>query len=122
MNRELADIDIEVADTDIEKISNDVKDFITYGPALYRDDNWELKLMTLEYQGQEIDITSSEGVLFNQITKNWESYLGSLTDVAFHNLFGKKVPLETKDALIAYKLKLGRAVDQQDVQQLKGMV
>ena len=119
VNRELADIDIEVADVDIIKIINDVKPFIVFGPARYKDDNWDLELMTLKYEGQEIDIAGTNAKIFNYETTQWEPCSGNLESIEMKDVFGRKVPIESSDSLIAYKTKLAREVDLEDVRQLQ---
>jgi hypothetical protein len=49
--RELADIDIDVPEKYIDVVAKEAVPYITYGPELYKDENWELKLLTLEYEG-----------------------------------------------------------------------
>ncbi len=121
VNRELADIDIEVADADILKIVDDVKPFIIFGPNRYQDDNWGLELMTLKYEDQEIDIAGAEAKIFNQEAKQWEPCSGNMQSIEMKEVFGKKVPIESKESLIAYKSKLAREVDLEDVRQLQGL-
>ena len=119
VDRELADIDIEVDDGDILLISNEVKPYIVFGPARYKDENWDLNLMTLQYEGQEIDIAGKELKIFNKENKNWEKLGSDLCDCEIVEVYGKKVPIEKLDNLIAYKTKLSRDVDIKDVIQLK---
>jgi hypothetical protein len=117
-NRELADIDIEVANINIIKIAEDTKPYIIFGPKRYKDKNWDLELMTLKFEGQEIDIAGTEAKIFNNNTKEWESYSGNLQSIEIMEVFGKKVPIESKKSLIAYKSKLAREVDLEDIKQL----
>jgi hypothetical protein len=119
VSRELADIDIEVNDKDISLISNEVKSYITYGPDRYKDDNWDLNLVTLQYEGQEIDIAGIEAKIFNKENKVWENAGSDLNDYGLIEIYGKKVPVEKLSTLIAYKTKLSREVDIEDVRQLK---
>jgi len=116
--RELADIDIEVADTDIVKIIDDVKPFIIFGPGRYQDENWDLELMTLEYEDQEIDIAGAGAKIFNQETKQWESLASDLENTMMEKIFDRIVPIETKESLLAYKARLKREVDLEDIKQL----
>ena len=120
VNRELADIDIEIADADILKIIDDVKSYIVFGPARYRDENWDLELMTLEFEGQEIDIAGTEARIFNQETKQWELCSADLQTIEMKVVFGRRVPVESRESLIAYKSKLAREVDLEDIRQLSG--
>lgn len=118
-NRELADIDIEMSDSDILTIFDDVKSYIVFGPARYKDKNWDLQLMTLQYEWQKIDIAGTEAKIFNQNTKQWEVCPGDLQNIEIKEVFGRRVPIESLQTLIAYKSKLAREVDLEDVRQLK---
>lgn len=118
VNRELADIDIEVSEKDIPTIAREAKPYIKFGPERYQDENWDLELLTLEYEGQEIDIACSEANIFNQENKQWEKTISDLQDVNMTEVYGKTVPIEKMDTLINYKIKLGREVDIEDVKQL----
>jgi hypothetical protein len=117
-NRELADIDIEVADADIVKIAPLVKKHIIFGPARYKDANWDIELMTLRYEGQEIDLAGIGAKIFNKQTKEWEFLAGSLRDAEMKEIFGRLVPVESRDSLVAYKTKLAREVDLEDIKQI----
>jgi len=58
--RPINDLDLEVSTTTIDSLAPLVVEFITFGPGRYRDSTWDLYLMTLCYEGQEIDISTSE--------------------------------------------------------------
>lgn len=117
-NRELADIDIEVADNDILLIKKEVEEYIIYGPKRYLDEDWDLNLMTLNYEGQEIDIAGINAKIFNKEIKQWEDLSSSLDTVEIKEVFGKMIPVESLESLINYKTRLGREVDIEDVKQL----
>ena len=119
VDRELADIDIEIADKDIPFIIEDIKPYIIFGPARYKDENWDLNLVTLRYLGQEIDMASINAKIFNQKTKLWEKLSSKLDDFEIRSVFGKKVPIEPIKSMISYKTNLARDVDLEDVRQLK---
>ena len=51
--RPLADIDLYVPEDYFHQITIFSKDYIIEGPARYRDDNWDLNLVELEYQEQK---------------------------------------------------------------------
>lgn len=118
VNRELADIDIEVADNDIKNISKYVDNYIKFGPAHYKDNNWDLELMTLTYEEQEIDIAGTGAKIFNKQSSRWEQSSGDLNDIQMKKVFGKIIPVESLKTLISYKSKLSRDVDIEDVKQL----
>lgn len=117
-NRELADIDIEIEDEDIQKLVEDVRTFIIFGPAHYKDEDWDLELMTLKYRGQEIDLAGTQAKIFDKQTQSWSSCSSDLKDVEMKEVFGRTVPVESKESLIEYKTKIGRNVDIEDVRQL----
>lgn len=71
-NRQINDIDIDIPEDDFEKIYNDVKSFIILGPEDYKDERWDLKLMTLNYFGQEIDISGAfNQKIFDDVSQKW---------------------------------------------------
>lgn len=119
--RELADIDIEVADADVAKIAEEVRSYIVFGPTRYKDENWDLELMTLEYEGQEIDIAGIEAMIFDQKTESWVACPGDLTTIEVKEAFGRQVPVESLQTLISYKTMLGREVDREDIKQLQAI-
>ena len=118
VDRELADIDIDVANESILKIVDDVKPYVIFGPGRYKDDSWDIELMTLKFEGQEIDISGTEAKIFNQETKRWGPQIGNLQSIEVKKVFGRKIPIESKSSLIAYKSKLTREVDLEDIKQL----
>jgi hypothetical protein len=71
-NRQINDIDIDISENDFEKIYNDVNSFIILGPEDYKDERWDLKLMTLNYFGQEIDISGAfNQKIFDDVSQKW---------------------------------------------------
>ncbi len=117
--RELADIDIDIPAGRIEDIQEDVKEYIIFGPEMYKDENWDLLLMTLRYEGQDIDISSIDTVkIFNQNTQNWEDGALDFQDTRIHTVFGLDVPVISRENLIKYKSKLLREVDKLDIEEI----
>lgn len=117
--RELADIDVEVSDVDVGRVAEYVKPFIIFGPERYIDENWNLELMTLNYEGQEIDIAGTDANIFNKKNNRWEDCPGDLQTIEIKEVFGRRVPVESLESLIAYKSILARDVDLEDLRQLK---
>ena len=122
VDRPLADIDIELPDAAIEKMKPLVEEYIIYGPERYKDDEFDLLLMTLNYHGQEIDLAGADtDMVFNKATGEWESCETDLSTAETHDVFGLQMPVIRKDLLIAYKKKIAREVDLIDVEQLKAV-
>lgn len=115
--RELADIDIDIPDADLDTIASIVNDYIVSGPEPYVDENWNLTLMTLKYEGQLIDI-SGEAQIFNKNTREWEQLKTNFDDSDRMEIYGITVPVIKKAALVAYKSKLLRDVDREDIKAL----
>lgn len=120
VNRELADIDIGIPDDRFEDILEEVKTYLIYGPEHYLDDEWDLKLMTLRYEGQKIDIAGRDNIkIFDKQQNEWVPAHRDLTISEDMEVYGVIVPVIPKEALIAYKKKIGREVDIEDIKQLE---
>jgi hypothetical protein len=117
--RPIADLDFDVPEKMFSLLLPEVKEFVTYGPMLHVSESWRVYVMTLEYEGQEIDIGGAyEAQLFNTLTQEWEQFPIHLDTAEVRKVFGKKVLVCNKQELITYKQKLGREVDKQDVAEL----
>jgi hypothetical protein len=115
-NRPLYDIDIEIPDKYFDKLLPYVKDYLVYGPQRYLDESFDLLLMTLKYQGQKIDISGCEtDRLFNHQTNQWEFCDTKINDVVEKELYGLTVPVIKLPDLVAYKEKIRRPIDLEDV-------
>jgi hypothetical protein len=119
--RELADIDIGVPDDAFDILYPEVAPYITHGPEQYLDDEWDLKLMTLKYENQVIDIAGRDTIkIFDKSKKEWIPAHRDLTISVDREVYGMMVPVIPKDALIAYKTKIDREVDRLDVAAMQG--
>lgn len=118
VDRSLADIDIEVEEKWIASIAQWVSPYIVYGPDRYKDISWDIQLMTLMYEGQEIDIAAAEARIYNVKTATWELSISNPSEYCTLMIYNKNVPVETLAELITYKEKLGRLVDKEDIRQL----
>lgn len=117
--RALADIDIDIAEKDFSLILEEVKPYIIFGPAHYKSDKWDLYLMTLNYQGQEIDISGAFTVkIFNSHSQTWEPIISNLANATHQTVLDLVLPIIPRDELIAYKTILGRDVDLLDIAEL----
>ncbi|MEK7586030.1 MAG: MazG-related protein [Patescibacteria group bacterium] len=118
--RDLADIDIGIPDDRFDDLYPEVKQYIIYGPEHYLDDEWDLKLMTLKYENQEIDIAGRDEVkIFDKSKKVWVPAHRDLTVSEDMEVYGIVVPVIPKKSLISYKSKIARDVDLEDIRQLE---
>src|SRR4030042_2802208 len=105
--RKLADIDIDVPKKAFPKILPDVSRYVIFGPARYKDPNWDLNMITLRYRGQEIALCGIEGAkIFYKRLKKWVLYRADLSKVIRKKIYGLSVPVIPKRELIDYKTKL----------------
>jgi hypothetical protein len=118
--RPLADIDIDIPDDKFQDIIEDVRGYIIEGPERFIDENWDIYLMTLNFEGQEIDICSATAKIRNHATGEWEVDTVNLSKFDLMEIYGLNVPVIPKKDLIDYKKKLGREVDIEDVVFLEG--
>jgi hypothetical protein len=118
--RPLADIDIDISEKDFGKIIPTVKKHIVFGPKIYKDKNWWLLLLTLNYKGQLIDLCGIEHTkIFDHTKKKWVPLRNNLFKHAFKKFAGLRVPVTTRRELLNYKKKLWRRVDKIDVKELE---
>lgn len=119
-SRSIADIDIGIPDDRFEDLYKDVEEYITFGPARYVDKEWDLKLMTLLYKGQEIDLAgATTSMFFDRESNTWVAGTRDLSIYEMKEVYGLSVPVIPKSDLMAYKKKLGREVDILDVKALE---
>lgn len=123
--RPLNDIDIDIPDDKIDVIYQDVRDYVVDGPIQMTgegDDWWKGKLLTLNYQGQLIDITGADTLKVRDSINN--VYVSCGTDFSKaveQEIFGLKVPVVSREELIAYKklLAVGWLNQKRDVEELE---
>lgn len=119
-NRPLADIDIDITDNQFDIIKDDIGPYIIYGPARFKSDKWDLTLMTLNYQGQEIDLSDADSThIFNEKTAEWIKLNEDLRTASMKKVLGLDMPVISLQSLIYYKKILAREVDLIDISQIE---
>lgn len=102
--RPLNDIDIDIHDKDFDLILQDIKPYISFGPTLYRDERWNLLLTTLNHEGQDIDISGGDTLkICDARNGEWKPNHTDFHNVEKKEIFGLKVPVISREDLIAYK-------------------
>lgn len=101
--RQLADIDIEVEPGGIATIFQDVSAHIKCGPNQYRDSSWDVRLLTLRYEEQEIDIFEPPVRIFNTLAQEWEVLPSRFHLHEPQEIFGRVFPIEPRESLLDYK-------------------
>jgi len=117
--RELSDIDIDIPEDQLVRIETEVKKYITFGPAHLTTDLWDLWLMTLNYEGQEIDLGGSQKTkIFDRAKNAWHEIPTDFAKSNWIEIFDRKLPFISREELISYKSILARDVDLLDIQQI----
>ncbi|MDP3794995.1 MAG: MazG-related protein [bacterium] len=117
--RELNDIDIDIPEDCFEKVMADVRPFIIYGPAQYKDQKWDLYLMTLNYARQEIDIGGQHAKISTRDRAKWVDFNFDSSKAVKKEFLGLEVPVIPKKDLIAYKQLLDGDHQQIDIESIK---
>jgi len=121
--RPVNDIDIDIPNENFKDILSEIKEFITFGPARYRDEKWDLDLITLDYQGQMIDISGAFGAkLYNETTKSWQPYPCKFETAQHIKVYDLELPVMHPEDLIAYKSLLNGAHQQEDILALENYI
>lgn len=114
--RPLADIDIDVPDEYLPTLAELLADQVVFGPARYRDREWDIMLLTANYAGCDIDLGGASGAkVFDRVARKWLPLGADLETAVRVKLFGVEVPVIAKEALIAYKRRIDREVDRMDI-------
>lgn len=101
--RPLNDIDLDIPKERFAEIVDEIKSYIVFGPAEYKDKKWNLYLITLNYHGQEIDIGSTDVKIHDNTTDTWLDFLSDLSESIEMEVEGIKVSVIPKKDLIDYK-------------------
>lgn len=118
--RPLVDIDIDIPEEKFDLVKVEVGDFIVYGPNQFKDESWDLMLMTLNYHGQQIDLSGAfETRICNRITKKWQRFPADFSTAEIKSIFDMEVPVIAKGDLLHYKKLLLRPVDLIDVEHIE---
>lgn len=118
--RPLEDIDIDIPDDKFDVISEAVKPFVVSGPERFKSDKWNLLLMTLNYEGQLIDLSGADTTfIFSEKTQGWVKLVEDFTQASNKTIFGLSLPVIPRLSLIQYKTILARDVDLIDIEQIK---
>ncbi|MFA6027367.1 MAG: hypothetical protein WC752_00360 [Patescibacteria group bacterium] len=114
--RPINDIDIDIPDKKFPNIIPDIKKYIKFGPAQYKDEVWDLNLITLDYHGQEIDICGAHGAkIYNRTTKKLQPYPCQFETASLISAYGITVPVMDAHDLLAYKRLRNNENQQEDI-------
>ncbi len=66
--RPLNDIDVDIPDSTFPLLAPHLLPHSTFGPERYRDEKWDVLLMTLSHSGQDIDVTGATSARMTDAT------------------------------------------------------
>lgn len=119
--REVADIDLDIPEDRFDELVEELKPYITFGPEMHTDESWKVKLMTLNYEGQDIDLGGAyETQIFDPSKGEWLPSPANLANVSTVQVADLELPVVNREDLIRYKSLLNREVDVQDIRALLG--
>jgi hypothetical protein len=101
--RPLKDIDLDIPEERFAELIDDVRPYITFGPADIKNERWDLHLMVLNYHDQDIDVGSSRVKIHDDDTNTWLDFSCDLGRATYLEVAGVRMPVVPKADLIAYK-------------------
>ncbi|MBI5456615.1 hypothetical protein HY969_02645 [Candidatus Kaiserbacteria bacterium] len=106
--RSLNDIDIDLSVKSFPTIVPEISEYITFGPARFKDGKWDMDMITLNYQGQEMDLSGidNDPRISNQARTEWIPYLSEISRKLKLKVEGMDVWVMHPRALAAYKKEL----------------
>jgi len=114
--RKLNDIDIDISEKYFLEILPEISEYIIFGPARYKDAKWDLELITLNYHGQEIDISGIDTLLIsNKERTKWISYPGFLSEALNMECVGLKIKMINPKYFLEYKKELDGEQQLEDI-------
>lgn len=120
-NRPLNDIDLDVPKSALFEVAERSKSYVTFGPARYRDEQFDIELLSLRYAEQDIDLTAAENILlFDRQAAEWREVPTDLRAGELHEVLGRRVPVMSKNSLISYKRMISRDTDLEDISAMGG--
>jgi hypothetical protein len=102
--RPINDIDIDIPEDSFLEIINEVRSFIIDELQQYKDEKWDLQIMTLDYHGQEIDISGAyNGKVSNKQGTQWVPVVVDFSSSQKINVKGIVVNVASPEKMIEYK-------------------
>lgn len=119
--RELNDIDIYVPEGALERLRPELERHLAGGPRRHRDEHWDCYFMELRYAGEEIELAEAGRTRYRRgVGHPWHAAGVDFGRPVHREVFGVRVPVMAARELVAYKRRLNRPVDREDVRALTG--
>jgi hypothetical protein len=118
--RPLFDIDLDVPEGRFQDIVRHVNRYIVYGPKQHVSSHFSLKLVTVKYRNQFIDIGGAyEPRIRHTSEDEWHKCPTNFANAKKLSVMGRIVPVVSREELVHYKGVVGRKVDLEDIQAIE---
>lgn len=107
--REVNDIDISLPGSFFDVIVAEVAEYITAGPKQYRNEKWDCRTLSVNYKGQDIDMTDVDTLKMSNLDQSewFKAKERRLYEAVPFVVNGVPVSLMDPRDLLAYKKELG---------------
>lgn len=118
--RPLVDFDFYVPTWALEKVAEAASEYVVREPRHHRGDYWDIMFMTLEYEGQKIELGGADGARYHDRVRGlWEDAAVDFGSSVRREVFGIEIPVMPFDQLASYKQGLDRDVDRRDLREME---
>ena len=118
--RELVDFDFYVPTSRLAQVAAAAKEHLVRPGAHHKDKNWDISFMTLEYDGQRIELGGADGARhFDRQRGVWVDVKVDFAQSVPRDVFGIEIPVMPFEQLVAYKGALNRKVDRRDLMEME---
>ena len=105
--RPLNDIDFGIPEKYFSIILPDISEYVTHGLKRYKDAKWDLEALSLNYHGQEIDISGTDTMkMSNKVRTEWISRANFPYDTLDMRIEGINIKVMNPIELVKYKKEL----------------
>ncbi|MBI5470347.1 hypothetical protein HY968_03480 [Candidatus Kaiserbacteria bacterium] len=103
-SRPVNDIDIDLSQRHFHVLLPEISQYITYGPARFNDGKWDVELITLNYNGQEIDLSGADDTrITNKERTAWIPYPNDISRALTLTVEGEPIKVMHPRDLALYK-------------------
>ncbi len=117
--RPILDIDLHIQEAGLSKILPRVAAYVTRPPGRFVSDLFDITLMALDFEGQEIELgVADDARIFDTKGNRWVPEKVNFDDSTRMEVEGVLVRVIPLERLIEYKKILARGVDLQDIEEM----
>lgn len=117
--RPLHDIDFYVPGGELRSVTPHVGPHVTFGPEHYKGERWNLVYLKARYRGVLVEVADAETTsFFDRQAQEWVKAEVDFAASVRKKVYAVDVPVMPKKQLIAYKQRLNRRVDRQDIREM----